>query len=267
MEQFQLPETLALYAPVIKNGAVALLIMVLGWFVAKWSCALTLKGFRKRKMDEAVARFLAALVQYGLLAAAVITALGTAGVETTSFVALLGTLGLAIGLALQGSLSHFASGVMLLVYRPFTVGDTVIVAGSMGVVQEVGLFATTLISPDNETIIVPNGAVSSGTVVNLTARGSRRGAVDVGVAYGAEIGHVVKVLKEAAKRADLVLLDPEPVVAFGGFGASALDFKVLVWSAAPDYLPMLHNVREQVYLALNEGGIDIPFQQIVVRQA
>ncbi|TPV94713.1 MAG: mechanosensitive ion channel [Myxococcales bacterium FL481] len=266
VENLNLPPALAPYTELIESVAVALLLLIGGWIVARWAKALTLRVFRKRQLDEAVARFVSGLVQYGVLAAAIIAVLETTGVQTTSFVALLGSLGLAVGLALQGNLGHFASGVLLLVFRPFGVGDVVTVAGSTGRVEEIGLFATTLIAPDNETIIVPNGAITAGTVVNITTRGTRRGAIEVGVAYGTEIELVMKLLKAAAQRAGGTLDGPEPAVAFIGFGASSLDFKVLAWSRAEDYLGMLHNLREETYKALNEAGIDIPFQQVVVRR-
>ncbi|TPV93553.1 MAG: mechanosensitive ion channel [Myxococcales bacterium FL481] len=267
MDTVQLPPALAPYLGFFQSLAAALAMLVGGWIVAKWLAKLALSMLRRRKLDEAVARFLASLIQWALLAAAVIAALNTAGIETTSFVAVLGSAGLALGLALQGNLGHFASGVMLLMFRPFTTGDVVTVAGSTGSVEEIGLFATTLVSPDNETIIVPNGAITSNKVINLTARGTRRGAVEIGLAYGTKIEDAIRVLTEAVEGADLVLKDPAPGVLFVGFGASSIDFKITAWTQAPDYLAMLHGLRERIYNALNEAGIDIPYQQIVVRNA
>ena len=156
--------------------ALAFLIFVVGWTASKWANSLALRAFERRKLDPAMSRFLASLVQYGVLAAAVIAALDRTGVPSTSFVPILGSAGLAIGLALQGSLGNFASGVMILLFRPFTLNDAVSVAGHTGRVEEIGLFATTLITPDNETIIVPNAQVTGGSIVNLTALGRRRSA-------------------------------------------------------------------------------------------
>lgn len=265
MEALEIPPLSAPYMGFFKNVATAVALLVGGWIVAKWLAKLTRGVLRRRDLDEAVARFLAALTQWALFAAAAIAALNTAGVETTSFVAVLGSAGLAIGLALQGNLGHFASGVMLLLFRPFTVGDVITVAGSTGTVDEIGLFATTIISPDNETIIVPNGAITSSKVINLTARGTRRGSVEVGIAYGTKIEDAMRVLTSAVEGAELVLNDPAPAVVFLGFGSSALDFKVLAWTNAADYGAMLHGLRERIYVALNDAGIDIPYQQIVVR--
>ncbi|MCK5800313.1 MAG: mechanosensitive ion channel family protein, partial [Deltaproteobacteria bacterium] len=192
---------------------------------------------------------------------------GAVGVQTTSVVAIFASAGLAIGLALQGSLANFASGVMILLFRPFALADFVTVGGNTGVVDDIGIFATTLVTPNNETIIVSNKAVTGDTITNYTRRGTRRGAVDVGVNYGAKIEEVIPILEAAGKKSVLTLDDPAPAVAFVSLGASSLDFKVLVWSKAADYLGMLHEVRTNVYDGLNAAGIEIPYQQIVVHQA
>ena len=260
-------EAMEPYIEIGKQMGIALAIFVVGWIASKWAHSLVLKVIRSRKVDEALARFLASIVRYLVLAAAVIASLGKVGVETTSLVAMLGTVGLAIGLALQGSLAHFAAGVMILFFRPFTLGDVISAGGHMGVVKDIGLFATTLNTPDNETVIIPNGSVTGGPLVNYTVLGTRRGKVQIGVAYGADMQKVQEVLLAAAKRTELVLEDPEPAVAFVGFGASSLDFIVFGWSTADDYLGMLHNLRVSIYDDLNAAGIEIPFNQIVVHNA
>jgi small conductance mechanosensitive channel len=156
---------------------------------------------------------------------------------------------------------------MLLFFRPFTLGDFVTIAGQTGTVDDIGLFATTLITPNNEKIIIPNAKITGDSIQNLTTLGKRRGIVDVGVAYGADVARVMQVLQAAVQPLDKVLKDPAPAVAFTGLGASSLDFKVLAWCNAPDYLAMLHDVRKAAYDALNAAGIEIPFNQIVVHQA
>lgn len=267
MDRIPVPEPLEPYLPFIVGVAAALVIFVIGWIASKWAHRLALVALRKRSVDEALARFLASIAQYAVLAAAVIAALGEAGVETTSLVAVFASAGLAIGLALQGSLGHFASGVMVLLFRPFTLGDTITASGHFGTVDDIGLFATTLVTLDNEKIIIPNGTVTGASIVNHTTLGTRRGAIDVGVVYGADVARVMQVLEQAAKGCDIVLDDPAPAVAFVGLGASSLDFKVFAWSKSDDYLTMLHDVRKAVYDALNAAGIEIPFSQIVVHQA
>jgi small conductance mechanosensitive channel len=267
MTDLPLPEQLEPYEGLIVGGATAILILLIGWIASKWANRLTARVLRARELDEALARFLAALAQYVVLAVTLIAALEEVGVVTTSLVAILGSAGIAIGLALQGNLGHFASGVMILFFRPFSLGDFVTAGGNTGTVRDIGLFATTMHTADNEKIIVPNGTVTSGPIINHTVLGTRRGKIEVGVAYGTDLDKAKDVLEKAAKRAELVLEDPAPAVAFVAFGASSLDMVVLSWSKSADYLAMLHNVKMAIYEDLNAAGIDIPFNQIVVHNA
>lgn len=260
------PPPLQPYAGLITGAATAILIFVLGWIAAKWVHAICLRLARRSKVDEALARFLAALAQYAVLAVAVIAALNKVGVQTTSLVALFGAAGLAIGLALQGNLSNFAAGVMILLFRPFTLEDYITVAGKTGTVKEVGLFATTMLTPANEQIIVPNAKITSDAIVNFTARGTRRGAIGMGIAYGSDVERAIGVMIAACKSVDTVLEEPAPSVYFTGFGASSLDFEIRPWAAAGDFAPMTHRVRIALYAALEEAGIEIPFDQIVVHR-
>lgn len=262
-----LPPPLDTYEPLIVGAVKAVTILFLGWVVAKWIAALALRAFRKRNMDEAVSRFLGSLVQYAVLAAAVIAALGTVGIETTSLVAILGSAALAVGLALQGSLSNFAAGVMVLLFRPFAIGDVVTVAGHTGTVDDIGLFATTLITPDNHRVVVPNAAVTGGSIVNLTVLGTRRGEVDVGVAYGCDPTKVMAILTTAAASVEGCLQDPAPAALVFGFGASSVDFKLRVWAKCADWGGVVAQTRIAVYEALNAAGIEIPFEQVVVHKA
>ncbi|MEM1182256.1 MAG: mechanosensitive ion channel domain-containing protein [Acidobacteriota bacterium] len=249
------------------NIGTALAIFIVGWIFSKWVYSLVLKALRKGQLDEALARFLGSLAQWGVLGFTVIAALARVGVETTSLAAVLAAAGLAVGLALQGSLSHFASGVMLLVFRPFTIGDRVTAAGSTGKVEDIGLFATTLSTPANERIILPNAAVTGDTIVNHTATGRIRTSIDAGVAYGADIDEVCKVLLEAANSCELVLDDPGPGVAFVEMAASSLNFKVHCWAEPANNVDMQHQVRQAIYDKLNAAGIEIPFDQVVMHQA
>lgn len=261
------PEPLQPYSGLIVGAATALVIFVLGWIAAKWVYLICLRAARRSSMDEALGRFLSSLAQYAVLAFAVIAALSQVGVQTTSLVALLGAAGLAVGLALQGNLGNFASGVMLLLFRPFTIDDKINAAGKDGKVTEIGLFATTLHTPSNQKIIIPNGAITSEAIVNYTTEGTLRGAIGVGVAYGTDLDRAIEVMIEACKRVATVLEDPPPSVVFTGFGASSLDLEVRPWATSDDYLGMLHDVRLALYNALNEAGIEIPFDQIVVHNA
>ncbi|WP_181234560.1 mechanosensitive ion channel family protein [Enhygromyxa salina] len=267
MDAIPVPEPLQPYMPLIIGLVTALLIFVVGWMVAKWTHNGVTRLMRRRHLDEALARFLGSMAQYLVLAATVIAALGHVGVETTSLIALLGTAGLAIGLALQGSLAHFASGVMLLVFRPFTIGDYVEAGGQSGTIEEVGLFATTLTTLENQRVTVPNGTITSGPITNYTILGKRRATIDVGVAYGTDIEVATQLLLEAARDSELVLTDPAPAAVFVNLGASSLDFSVYVWSNNADFGGAKHATRKAIYDRLNAAGIDLPFSQIVVHQA
>ncbi len=261
------PESLQPYEGLIVGAATALAMFVLGWIASKWVYALCLRASRKSKMDEALARFLSAMAQYAVLAFALIAALSKVGVQTTSLVALLGAAGLAVGLALQGNLGNFASGVMLLFFRPFTLEDKVRIAGEDGQVKNIGLFATTMRTPRNEEKIVPNSSITSDVIVNYTSQGNLRGGIAVGVAYGTDVARAMQVMIDACRSVETVLSDPAPSVNFSGFGASSLDFEVRPWSETSDYLGMLHDVRIALYDALNAAEIEIPFDQIVVHRA
>ncbi|MEE8589784.1 MAG: mechanosensitive ion channel family protein, partial [Spirochaetia bacterium] len=188
------PEQLRPFMPLIINIIYAIIIFVVGWTISRWVHVLLLKALKKAEIDEALTRFLASISQYLVLAATVIVALDKVGIETTSLVALLATTGLAIGLALQGSLAHFASGVMILFFRPFALGDWITAGGQAGKVDDIGLFATTILTPDNEKIILPNSAITDGSIVNHTTRGTRRGNIELGIAYGSDLAQAMEVM-------------------------------------------------------------------------
>jgi small conductance mechanosensitive channel len=263
----QLPLIIRPYFGLAKSLLIAVLILVVGWIVAKIVARIVVRAVERSKVDLALGRFLAAIARYAVLAAAVIASLGAVGVQTTSLVAVFASAGLAIGLALQGSLSHFASGTMLLFFRPIHLKDFVTIGGNTGTVDDIGLFATTLITPNNEKVIIPNAKITGDSIVNHTALGTRRGIVSAGVAYGSDIAKVQQVLLGAVSKVDVVLADPAPEVAFVDLGSSSLNFDVKTWCEAPNYLDMLHKVRKAAYDALNAAGIEIPFNQIVVHQA
>lgn len=268
------PEVIQPYMPWVIDMAQGLLlciaILFVGWVASKWARGTVTRWVSKTRDDVALSKFLGGIAQYTVLVAAAVAALGAVGIETTSLVAVLGTAGLATGMALQGNLAHFASGVMILFFRPFNLGDIITAGGQTGGVVDIGLFATTMQTPENIRIIVPNGSITSGSIVNYTALGTRRGTVEVGVAYGADTRVIEAALLRAAASADLVVNTPHPpAVAFVGLGASSLDFQVHCFSEADmgSWLGMLHNVRTAIYNELNAAGIDIPYNQIVIHKA
>lgn len=245
----------------------AIVILLIGWIVAGWVNRLVVRWTEKSSIDTALGRFLGQIARYGILLMTFIACLSTVGIQTTSFVAVLASVGFAIGLAMQGTLGHFASGVLILFFRPFTIGDFVEVAGRTGTVADIGLFATTITGLSNIKVIISNSAVTSNTIVNYTANGTRRADVAVGVAYGEDLKKVEEVCRRAAASVEEVLEDPEIGFAFTEMAASSLNFSLMCWCKAEDYLTVLHKVRSAVYDALNAEGIDIPFNQIVVHQA
>ncbi|MFT7521191.1 MAG: small conductance mechanosensitive channel [Kiritimatiellia bacterium] len=261
--QFAIDTSLAYGTKVL----LAVLILVIGWIVAGWVRRLIGSASDRAKLDVALSRFLSQIGRYAVLVMTVIATLATVGIQTTSFVAVLASVGFAIGMALQGTLGHLASGVMLLVFRPFTLGNLVNAGGSFGVVQDIGLFATVLLTPNNETVIVPNGAVTGATITNYTTQGTLRAIVDVGVAYGADHKKVEQICLAAAASVDEVLSEPAPGFAFTEMAASSINFALMPWSTTADYLTMQHKVRCAVYDALNAEGIEIPFDQVVMHQA
>lgn len=245
----------------------ALLLFAIGWMVARTVHKLILRGSSGRDFDPALAGFLAHIARYLVLAVAIVAAMDTVGIHTTSFAALFASAGVAIGLALQGSLSNFASGVLILVLRPFDIDQVVTIAGQTGRVSDIGLFATTLVGAGNERILIPNSMVTGDVIVNLTAQSTRRAIIGVGVAYGSDVDQVVDVLRRAASRVPTVLADPAPDIRFTALGASALNFEVWVWCAPVDFPKTNHDVRKAVYEALDAAGIAIPFDQLVVHHA
>ncbi|MFK7928032.1 MAG: mechanosensitive ion channel family protein [Myxococcota bacterium] len=245
----------------------ALVILVIGWIVSGWVGGLVVKACTRAKLDLALSKFLGQMAKYAVLVMTLIACLQTVGIQTTSFVAVLASVGFAIGLALQGTLGHFSSGVMILVFRPFTIGEKVDAGGHTGVVQEIGLFATVMLTPENKKIIVPNGSITSASITNYSAEGTLRADVGVGVAYGTDLKRVEEICIAAAKSVPEVLDEPGVGFAFTEMAASSINFNLMPWCNTADYLTVLHKVRSEVYNRLNAEGIEIPFDQVVMHQA
>lgn len=240
-------------------GAIAVLIV--GRIVAGTLRKGTARALERSGTDATLIPFLSGLVYYTALAVVLIAVLGLFGIETTSLVAVVGAAGLAIGLALQGTLSSFSAGVMLLVFRPFKKGDYVEVAGTSGSVNEVGIFTTILDTPDNRKIIVPNSKIYGDTITNYSAYDTRRNDLTVGVDYGDDLGTahdtILRVLNEDSR----VLKDPEPVVAVGELGDSSVNFVVRPWCASSDYWSLRFDLTRRLKEELEAAGCSIPFPQ------
>ena len=250
--------------PSLLNVAIAIGILVVGWALTK----LIVKGIKryltKARTDELLVRFATTVAHVTLLLLVIIAALSSLGINTTSLVALLGAAGLAVGLALQDSLKNFASGVMLIFQRPFTTGDYVEAAGATGLVEEVSLFTSTLNTPDNRKVIVPNGEIYSGVITNYSAYATRRVDMVFGIAYEDDIRkarHIIQDLLEADER---VLKQPEPIISVGELADSSVNFFVQPWVKTEDYLGVKYDVTEKIKMEFDANGISIPYPQMDV---
>ena len=240
----------------------AILIFVIGkWAVNKIVDILGTVLRKVKGMDETLIKFLENIVYYALMIVVLLTALGKLGVETTSFLAILGAAGLAIGLALKDSLGNFASGVMIIMFKPFKVGDVVTAAGVTGSVSEVGIFNSVFTTPDNQKIIIPNGAITSGSITNINANDTRRVDLVVGIGYEDDIKKTKDVLNDIISSHEKVLLDKGITVAVSELADSSVNFVVRAWVKTPDYWDVKFALTETIKLRFDAEGISIPFPQ------
>lgn len=257
------------YLDVIKDWAAlyglkvvgAIAIFIIGRLVIR-VIARALRGVLERTgTDPTLAKFLIALTRIALLTFVIIAALGTLGVETASFIAIIGAAGLAVGFALQGSLANFASGVMLIIFRPLKVGDYVEAGGAAGSVEEVHIFNTILRSPDNRKIIVPNSKITSDTITNYSANEKRRIDLVFGIGYGDDIKKAKDILVALCKEDSRILDDPATTVAVSELGDSSVNFVCRPWVKTADYWAVYFDLTEKVKLTFDREGISIPFPQ------
>ena len=239
----------------------ALAILVIGWIVAKLIRGALKKVLRRASVEETLITFLGNLTYMLMIAFVVIAALSQLGVDTTSFAAIIAAAGLAIGLALQGSLGNFASGVMIIGLKPFKVGDYVEAGGVAGVVEGITVFATNMRTPDNKSIIVPNGAITGGNIVNFSAKDTRRVDLVAGVSYTDDLQKVKQVLQELVAADARVLKDPEPTIAVSELADSSVNFVVRPWVNKDDYWNVYFGLTEAIKRRFDQEGISIPFPQ------
>lgn len=242
--------------------AIVLIILVL--IISKWVRNLILKITRKANVDETLARFFANMGKYAIMLLGGLAILGMFGVDTTSFAAVIAALGFAVGMAMSGLLGNFAAGIMLLIFRPFKIGDVVSAGGVTGKVEAIELFSTVFDTPDNRRIVVPNGAIYGGTIENITHHDTRRVDVAVGTDYSADLDETRKVLEQAAASCEGVMKDPAPVVYLSELGGSSIDWSIRVWSTTADYWAVRERVTRQLKVDLDKAGIGIPFPQMDV---
>ncbi|MBU3675981.1 MAG: mechanosensitive ion channel [Chitinophagaceae bacterium] len=242
----------------------ALLVFVLGLYIINILARVLNKVLIRRGVDVSLHSFLGSMVTVGLKVLLLISVAGMIGIETTSFVAVVGALGLAVGLALQGSLSNFAGGVLTLVFKPFKVGDLIEVQGHTGVVQEIQIFNTILLTPENKTVILANGAVSNGTIINYNRHGNLRVDISMSIANTMDIDHARAVIVECLKNNPKVLQDPAPKIGVLKVGDGGITMAIRPYATAEDYWSVFFQVQEDVKKAFDREQISAPLPTRVV---
>ena len=243
-------------------GAVVVLFICL--WVIKAIMGGTRKAFEKRQMDESLKPFLLSMVNILLKIMLVISVLTMLGIEMTSFIAILGAAGLAVGLALSGTLQNFAGGVMILIFKPFKVGDVIDAQGYVGKVEQIQIFVTIMLTPDNKTVIIPNGPLSTGSLVNFSAQATRRVDWSFGIAYGDDYDKASAWIMDLMKADERILADPEPFVALGQLADSSVNITARAWVNSADYWGVYFDMHRKFYKGADAQGISIPFPQLDV---
>ena len=266
MEKYiaQLPELAMTYGPKI---LLAIIVLLIGLFIIGRLVKLLRKYLLNKNSEETLVKFLCSLVDILLKALLFISVASMVGIATTSFVAVLGALSLAVGMALQGSLANFAGGALILLFKPFKVGDIIDAQGHTGVVKDIQIFTTHLLTPQNRRVIIPNGPLSNGNIVNLTAEDKIRVDMVVGIGYGEDIQKARNVIMQVMNDHPKVLKSPEPTVNVNGLGDSSVDLMLLPFAKPEDYWTVYFEIQERAKVALDDANIDIPFPQRVVHQA
>jgi small conductance mechanosensitive channel len=239
----------------------AIAILIIGRWVAKWLRRLVERLLQKGKTDPIIIGFVSSIAYVGIMVFVVIAALGQLGIQTTSFIAILGAAGLAIGLALQGSLANFAAGFLMIIFRPFKVGDFIEGAGVAGTVDSIQIFTTTMKTPDNKIIIVPNAKLSGDNITNYSTQETRRVDLTVGASYEADIKHVRQVLEGIIADEARILAEPAPFIGVAELADNSVNFVVRVWTKSADYWGVHFDMTEQVKLRFDQEGIGIPYPQ------
>lgn len=239
----------------------ALAIFIVGRFVAGLIAKGVERAMVKSKVEESLVGFSKNLAYAALLTFVIIAALGQLGIQTTSFVAIVGAAGLAIGLALQGSLSNFAAGVLILIFKPYKIGDYVCAGGGEGIVKEVGIFTTTVLTLDNRTQIIPNSAAMGGMIENYSKEGTRRFDLVAGVSYGDDIKKVKDILQGILDDEPRILAEPKPTIGLMEMGDSSVNFAFRPWVKVEDYWDLFFDLQERIKIRFDEENVSIPFPQ------
>ncbi|MBQ8265876.1 MAG: mechanosensitive ion channel [Bacteroides sp.] len=246
----------------------ALIIFIIGKFIVNWLNKLFAKMLERRKVDASIQSFLKSIVNITLLVLLFLAVIGKLGIELTSFAALLASAGVAIGMALSGNLSNFAGGVIILVFRPYKVGDYIEAStGASGTVTDIQIFHTVLTTPDNRVVFAPNGAMSGAVVTNYSRKDTRRVDFSFGVEYGTDFELAKSTIMEVISKDSRILNDPAPFIELGALADSSVNITVRVWVNAADYWGVNFDMNKNVYATFNAKGISFPFPQLTVHQA
>lgn len=246
---------------VVPSVLLAIVILIVGWMIAGFVRKTLRAGLSKAGFDQSLIPFLSGIVVNLFKVLVVVSAAGVIGIETTSFIAVLGAAGLAVGMALQGSLGNFAGGVLLLIFKPIKSGEYIEAQGHGGTVSEVQIFCTVLLTPDNKTIILPNGALAGGSIVNYSRQDTRRVDMTFGIGYDDDIAKAKSILSELVNNHEGVLKTPEPVIEVVSHGDSSVNIVCRPWVKKEDYWRVHFDMHEQVKLEFDKQGVSIPFPQ------
>lgn len=246
------------------NLAVSIAVLIIGLIIAKRLSKMFAKILKKRDFEPSLQGFLVSLVSILLRILVVLTALTQLGVEMTSFVALIGAAGLAIGMAFSGTLGNFAGGVMILIFRPYKVGDLILAQGEQGIVQQIQIFHTILLTLDNKTVIIPNGALANGNITNFTHQEIRRVDFTVGIAYGDDYDRAKTTLQRFIDEDKRILKDENNFIGLGSLGDSSVNITVRAWCKTEDYWDVFFLMNERIYKEFGQNGLTIPFPQMDV---
>lgn len=251
-------ELLAVYGLKI---VAAIVIFIIGRWIAKVLEKFVQRVMKKREIDPTISSFVSNLTYILLLTFVVLASLSQLGIQTTSFIAVIGAAGLAIGLALQGSLANFAAGFLMIIFHPIKVGDFIEAAGVAGTVDKIQIFTTQLITPDNKTIIIPNSKLTEDNITNWTTQGTRRVDMVIGIGYGDDIDKARRIISDVLAEDKRILEDPAPQIAVAELGDSSVNFTVRPWGQAADYWGIYFDATENIKKRFDQEGVSIPFPQ------
>jgi small conductance mechanosensitive channel len=259
----QISEMLVAYAPKVLG---AIITLIIGFWLAGMITRVAKKAMKNRGMDDTITPFLGSLINVGIKVLVLLSVAGMFGIETTSFVAIFGAMAFAIGMALQGSLGHFASGVMLLTFRPYKIGDLVDLGGNVGVVEEIQIFNTILMTPDNKRLIIPNGVVTGGVITNISGQGEIRVDMTFGIGYNDDIDKARSIMQDVIKSCPQVDKSKPADIFVSELADSSVNFTVRPWANSAHYWDVYFYLNENIKKAFDKEGISIPFPQMDVYQ-